>query len=161
MCFKAITKEAQTPHIAETDIKVYKLCKLIRGIIYSLIFMRVYEPLVKQPEVSIELKQHDDYYIIKEGYHSLKNATFSIKNKHLIYIQDDIFELSITDIVIGEFIIPKGSIYYENSLHEIVSSNIIFTGIYTKSYINNNGKILIGKHNINEKDRKLFNKISG
>ena len=31
MCFKAITKEAQTPHIAETDIKVYKLCKLIRG----------------------------------------------------------------------------------------------------------------------------------
>lgn len=77
----------------------------------------------------------------------------------IIYIQDDIFELSITDI--GEFIIPKGSIYYENSLHEIVSSNIIFTGMYTKSYINNDSKILIDKHNINEKDRKLFNKISG
>ena len=121
--------------------------------------MRAYEPLVKQPEVSIELMQQDDYYIIKEGYHSFKNATFSTKNKHLIYIQDDIFELSITDIVIGEFIIPKGSIYYENSLHEIVSFNIIFTGIYTKSYINNDGKILIGKHNINEKDRTVSNKI--
>lgn len=77
----------------------------------------------------------------------------------ILYIQDDIFELSITDIVIGEFIIPKGSIYYENSLHEIVSFNIIFTGIYTKSYINNDGKILIGKHNINEKDRTVSNKI--
>lgn len=91
MCFKAITKEAQTPHIAETDIKVYKLCKLIRGIIYSLIYMRVYEPLVKQPEVSIELKQYDGYYVIKEGYHSFKNATFSTKNKHHIYIYKMIF----------------------------------------------------------------------
>lgn len=47
--------------------------------------MRVYEPLVKQLEVSIELKQYNNYYVIKEGYHSFKNATFSTKNKHHIY----------------------------------------------------------------------------
>ena len=36
------------------------------------------------------------------------------------------------DYYIGTFIIPKGSIYYENSKGELVSSNIIYTGKYLK-----------------------------
>ena len=46
--------------------------------------MRVYEPLIKQPAISIELKQYNDYYIIKEGYHSFKNATFKPTQNVLI-----------------------------------------------------------------------------
>jgi len=54
--------------------------------------------------------------------------------------------------VIGEFIVPKGTIYYENDDSEIASENIIFTGKYLE--------IKYSNHNDETKDIRLSEYVS-
>lgn len=58
-------------------------------------------------------------------------------------------------VVIAEFIIPKGTIYYENTNGEIVSNRIMFTGIIHKPIIYNNGSVESVKINLNEENRTV------
>lgn len=159
MCYTAATKEAQTPHIANEDIKVYKLCKLCNNKVLSIVQLYTYRPYEKQHTISLRLLRLYNYFYIENGYHSYKHAMF-IDGTHNIIINDK-GHTKIDNAIIGEFIIPKGSTYYENNSGEIVSSNIIFTGIFSKPYYDNHYKIVIGKYKIDEKDRTVFNKISG
>lgn len=160
MCYTAVTKEAQTPHIANKDIKVYKLCKLCGNKVLSIVKLYTYIPYEKQLTINLKLLNCHNYYYIENGHHSYKHITF-IDGTHIIIVNDHKCDTIIDNAIIGEFIIPKGSTYYENNSGEIVSSNIIFTGIFSQPYYDDYYKFAIGKYKIDEKDRTVFNKISG
>lgn len=61
-------------------------------------------------------------YRINKGYHSFKSIEISLKHAYNYNNPNDLIN---EDIKISKFIIPKGSIYYENG-YSIVSSNIIY-----------------------------------
>lgn len=75
-----------------------------------------YVPYNINPKIDIIYKWSDieNTWYIEEGYHS-----FASVKKATEYSNDDFF--------IIECIIPKDSVFYVNSLSEIVSSNIIVT----------------------------------
>ena len=80
----------------------------------------------------------DECYYIDEGYHSYsgecKILYFLTCGKKTFGIESSkgykIMPMCLIEqpIKVGEFIIPKGSEYYENDLGEIVSSQIMWTG---------------------------------
>ena len=77
-----------------------------------------------------------DFYVYKIGYVSDKG--FKSLYQNFIYIPKEInkkiklhhYPYNIYNL--ATFIIPKGSVYYENGFDEIVSSEIIYTGKYIK-----------------------------
>lgn len=87
-------------------------------------------------EVKLKLEEIDDKIIIGDGYHSYSKDCYiyKVSDNEGIYIYNDkneSFDTYISIIrakFIGKFIIPKGSVYYENEDGEIVSSQIIWTG---------------------------------
>ena len=126
--------------IAKRDFYVYKLGSVSYKGFESLYQDFVYEPkeINKKIELNpIQLYKDKSFYKIYEGYHSYKDVVMpysdlrsccrtiylgKIKLSHYPY---NIYHLA-------TFIIPKGSVYYENIYGEIVSSNIIYTGKYIK-----------------------------
>lgn len=84
--------------------------------------------------------------VIEEGYHSYSKKCkiyygkynsdkISIYNKEEIKIENYFSEgIYFIYEIIGKFIIPKGSEYYENENGEIVSSQLVWTG---ESYLLN------------------------
>ena len=126
--------------IAKQDFYVYKLGSVSDKGFKSLYKNFIYEPkeINKKIELNpIQLYKDKSFYVIYEGYHSYKDIVMpysdlrsycrtiyfgKIKLNHFPY---NIYHLA-------TFIIPKGSIYYENIYGEIVSSNIIYTGKYIK-----------------------------
>ena len=126
--------------IAKRDFYVYKLGSVSYKGFESLYQDFIYEPkeINKKVELNpIPLYKDKSFYAIYEGYHSYKDVVMpysdlrsccrtiyfgNIKLNHYPY---NIYHLA-------TFIIPKGSIYYENIYGEIVSSNIIYTGKHLK-----------------------------
>ena len=126
--------------IAKRDFYVYKLGSVSDKGFKSLYQNFIYEP--KEINKKVELNPIPFYkdkslYVIYEGYHSYKDIVMpysdlrsycrtiylgKIKLSHYPY---NIYHLA-------TFMVPKGSIYYENIYGEIVSSNIIYTGKYIK-----------------------------
>ena len=134
MCWEGYKSQRR---VAEKDIEVYKI-----GLVQDNIFIcefqdYAYEKGVANKELILKEEHHWLGYItINEGYHSYKRV--SVKYNSLLgsikYIyrgyriqpySDGLFHLA-------TFIIPKGSIYYENLDGEIVSSNILYTGRYLR-----------------------------
>lgn len=68
---------------------------------------------------------------INQGYHSFKKFTKkeSIYNINCCHFGKRIVIIGPKEVVV-KFIIPKGTVYYENSSGKIVSENIICTGKY-------------------------------
>ena len=126
--------------IAKRDFYVYKLgCASDKGF-KSLYQNFIYEPkeINKKVELNpIPFYKDKSFYVIYEGYHSYKDIvmpysdlrshcrTIYLGKIELPHYPCDIYHLA-------TFIIPKGSVYYENIYGEIVSSNIIYTGKYKK-----------------------------
>ena len=126
--------------IAKRDFYVYKLGSVSDKGFKSLYQNFIYKPkeINKKFELNpIQFYKDKSLYVIYEGYHSYKDIVMpysdlrsccrtiylgKIKLSHYPY---NIYHLA-------TFIIPKGSIYYENIYGEIVSSNIIYTGKYIK-----------------------------
>ena len=126
--------------IAKRDFYVYKLGSVSDKGFKSLYQDFIYEPkeINKKVELNpIPFYKDKSFYVIYEGYHSYKDIVMpysdlrsccrtiylgKIKLPHYPY---NIYHLA-------TFMIPKGSIYYENIYGEIVSSNIIYTGKYIK-----------------------------
>ena len=126
--------------IAKRDFYVYKLGSVSDKGFKSLYQNFIYKPkeINKKFELNpIQFYKDKSLYVIYEGYHSYKDIVMpysdlrsccrtiyfgKIKLNHYPY---NIYHLA-------TFIIPKGSIYYENIYGEIVSSNIIYTGKYIK-----------------------------
>lgn len=134
--------------LAERDIVVYKLGHVIET---TKEFQSLYQNYTYYPKglnkvitlvpitCGVKLPQllSSDLGIIYSGYHSYKSISlpfnglgFSFRVILLGTIKERINICN--SYYIATFIIPKGSIYYENKCGELVSSNIIYTGKYVK-----------------------------
>lgn len=123
--------------VAAKDIEVYKIGLVQDNRFICEFQMYSYEKGVANKEIVLKEKYYGSCHIlIDEGYHSYKRVSirFNSLSGKIKYIYrgykiqpylDGLYHLA-------TFIIPKGSIYYENLDGEIVSSNIVYTGRYLK-----------------------------
>lgn len=158
MCYNAFTEKARTKRIAGEDIKVYKICVNTDHMIVSYFRKHIYIPLEITPEISITFIEELGFNYVTDGYHSYKSCKWHphlFKDKGLAVVVEDTFKTYYykSPIVIAEFIVPKGTIYYENTNGEIVSNQIMFTGIIYKPVISDDGNVESVKMNINEENR--------
>lgn len=144
MCYNAFTEKARTKRIAGEDIKVYKIVSYIKDSVISIHKNYKYEPLKVNPTEDLRIMKTSDldYSYIDSGYHSYRNCRIvnyvdCLQLSYKFAIYDNLLSISVSlRAVLGEFIIPKGAEYYENT-NEIVSNMIIFTGIIHKPCIKN------------------------
>lgn len=144
MCFNILNPKAKIKHIASEDIKVFKIVSYIKDSVISIHRNYKYEPLKVNPTEDLRIMRTSDldYSHIDSGYHSYRNCRVlnyvdCLPLSYKFAIHDDILPISVAlRAVLGEFIIPKGAKYYENT-KEIVSDTIIFIGIIHKPYIKN------------------------
>ena len=133
--------------IADKNITVYKFGHGICNEFHPAFQISFgYEPNVLKEENKLVFTENslftgisDTWYEIGKGYHSYSEdcsiglfnsldaytLTFSVLTKG-----EKIGIRQYANVVIGRFIIPKGTEYYENEDGEIVSSNIMWTGEY-------------------------------
>lgn len=140
MCWRIeninLDKNAECYHkIADEDITVYKFGTLRNREFYPYFFNQISYPsksLMKK--IKLKLNNHQGERFIKEGYHGYSREChlYNYSNRVLFYSKkEDIIECyseNILEKIIGKFIIPQGSEYYENEKGEIVSSQIFWTG---------------------------------
>ena len=134
--------------IAERNIVVYKLGYVLET---SKEFLSLYQSYGYYPKglnkvitlvpitdgVKLPQLLPPNLGIIYSGYHSYKSISLPFNrmgiSSRFILLGNIMDRIKLyNDYYIGTFIIPKGSIYYENSKGELVSSNIIYTGKYLK-----------------------------
>lgn len=136
MCTAILIADAKTPKRAIADIIVYKVGKINpKGLFVSPYQYTIYVPnkLVKAAmrftsksgfadgtEYNYVMINggEDKFAYVQTGFHS-----FTSIERAKIHAGRDLF------YSIGEFIIPKGSKYYENGCGNIVSNQIIFKEI--------------------------------
>ena len=160
MCYNAFTEKARTKRIAGEDIKVYKICDFHNNMVISYFQNYVYVPLEITHEISITFVEEFGLNYVVDGYHSYKSCKWYphlSKYKNLIAVIEDTYKTYDykSHVVIAEFIIPKGTIYYENTNGEIVSNQIMFTGIIHKPVIYDDGNVESIKMNLNEENRTV------
>ena len=160
MCYKAFTKKAKTKQVAEKDIKVYKICVNTDHLVISYFQKYVYVPLEITHEINITFIEELGFNYVADGYHSYKSCKWYphlSKYRHLTIVIEDTYKAYYykSPIVIAEFIISKGTIYYENTNGEIVSNQIMFTGIIHKPVIFDDGNVESVKMNLNEENRTV------
>ena len=118
--------------IADEDIFVYKYGKISEDDNCFHPYVKKcfsYKPNVLNEKIKINLEEDEDmylhyvYYNINEGYRSYSGEC---KN---FYERPRGKNFCIETInIIGEFIIPKGTEYYENEYGDIVSTQLVWTG---------------------------------
>lgn len=160
MCYKAFTKKAKTKQVAEKDIKVYKICTNTDHMVVSYFRKYIYVPLEITHEINVTFVEESGLNYVTGGYHSYKSCKWYphlFKYKELAVVVEDTFRPYYykSPVVIAEFIIPKGTIYYENTNGEIVSNQIMFTGIIHKPVISDDGSVESVKINLNEENRTV------
>ena len=160
MCYKAFTKKAKTKQVAEKDIKVYKICVNTDHMVVSYFQKYIYVPLEITHEIPITFVEEFGLNYVTDGYHSYKNCKWYphlSKYRYLSAVIEGTFKTYYykSSVVIAEFIIPKGTIYYENTNGEIVSNQIMFTGIIHKPVIYDDGSVESVKMNLNEENRTV------
>lgn len=160
MCYKAFTKKAKTKQVAEKDIKVYKICTNTDHMVVSYFRKYTYVPLEITHEINVTFVEEFGLNYVTDGYHSYKSYKWYphlINNRYLAIVIEDTFKSFYykSPVVIAEFIIPKGTIYYENTIGEIVSNQIMFTGIIYKPTISDDGSVESVKMNLNEENRTV------
>ena len=87
-------------------------------------------------EIKLKIEEFDDKIIIGDGYHSYSKDCYIYQDSDndgicICNDKNESFDTYISIIranFIGKFIIPKGSVYYENEDGEIVSSQLVWTG---------------------------------
>lgn len=166
MCYRAFTKKAKTKQVAEKDIKVYKVCTNTDHMIFSYFRKCQYVPLKITHEISITFVEEFGLNYVADGYHSYKSCKWYphlSKYKYLAAVIEDTYQpyYCKSSVVIAEFIIPKGTIYYENTNGEIVSNQIMFTGIIHKPVIHDDSSVESIKIDLNEENRAISTKTVG
>lgn len=135
MCWRCYTSIDKISHVAETDIRTFKILKLVEHLLCAY-YQNYNYTIGKLNSVnSLELIGNK----IFEGFHSydLNNDCIPGFLEGNIVVQDkkgrflDCYDY-IDHIVKVECIIPKGSKYYENSFGEIVSNKLIVDKIILK-----------------------------
>ena len=130
MCWIGNNDEELTPKIAKDNIPVEKIVKLGTTIFNEECYHSAY--FDKRYELNTTYKTSHMFlngYWVEEGFHLYKGVKIIIDRKLegiLIYGKNNVKldSWSICDIAIMSCVIPKGSIYYENSYGEIVSDTI-------------------------------------
>lgn len=132
MCFVASinTKKQYAPY----DITVHKICQIKDNCAISLYFGFKYKigKLNEPVELHYITTEQKDMIIYK-GYYSYRNILSKLKRTTFIryaYIEN----VPPSTMVVAKFIIPKGTAFYENEQGEIISENIIYTGVYYAYY---------------------------
>ena len=157
MCWRidklAYCRDSKKYHkIADKNIIVYKIGYRVGNEFHPSFQTRFgYEPNVLKEEIKLSFVENslyiDTWYEINKGYHSYSEdcsivsfdsrgctsyfayKPFYVYNKGKATIRIGEY---IGFIFIAEFIIPKGTEYYENEYGEIVSSQIMWTGQYVQ-----------------------------
>lgn len=132
MCFRARTKEEQTKYYAAYDMVVYKICINSDNGLLSLFYSYPYKlgQLNKPIQLQPIIRKGADWFSIEQGYHSFKKFLKkepALNSISYCYFKKQMILIGIREVIV-EFIIPKGTAYYENNDGEIVSENIICTG---------------------------------
>ena len=136
MCWKIDKKEfKKNPtcyhKIAEEDVVVYKVGYVIDGKFIPY-FRHDFTYTANSLSKEVKLGSHIgyEYVSIDEGYHSYASSYKSFNELNLMMLLDGglLNYKSDYEYVIGKFLIPKGSEYYENDKGEIVSSQLIWIG---------------------------------
>ena len=118
----------------------------INWVVYPIKVLRVYiktlfmnqKKINKKVELNpIPFYKDKSFYAIYEGYHSYKDIVMPYSDLHsycrTIYLgKIKLSHYPYNIYHLATFMIPKGSIYYENIYGESLSSNIIYTGKYIK-----------------------------
>lgn len=131
MCWNGYSGQKK---VAEKDIDVYKIGRVQDNRFICEFRNFSYKKGVLNEELILKETRWMGSISINEGYHSYKRVSFEFNSLSdtikFIYrgytlhpYQEGLYDLA-------TFIIPKGSIYYENINGEIVSSNILYTGKY-------------------------------
>lgn len=127
--------------IAEKDFYVYKIGRVLgNGIFVSYIKNFDYIPKFRNRTIFLMVQiPCRDTCVIQEGYHSYKWIAIDNTNLHERCLYLGNYNLALKENIllykhccIATFIVPKGSVYYENEFGGIVSSEIIYTGKYLK-----------------------------
>ena len=168
MCYSAFTEKAKTKQVAEKDIKVYKICTSTDHVVTSYYQKYVYVPLKITHEIGVTFVQKFGLNYVVDGYHSYKSCKWYPRlfrcNEYLCALIEDSYKAFYVrrnnPIVIAEFIIPKGTIYYENTKGEIVSNQIMFIGIIHKPILHDDGSVESVKITLNEKNRAVSTETS-
>ena len=135
MCWNGHSEQKK---VAEKDIEVYKIGRVQDNRFICEFRNFSYKKGVPNEELVLKEICWMGSISINEGYHSYKRVSirFNSLSGKIKYIYrgykiqpylDGLYDLA-------TFIIPKGSIYYENLDGEIVSSNIVYTG---RKYVTN------------------------
>lgn len=166
MCYNAFTEKARTAQIADKAIKVYKICTAAEHTVISYYHKCVYIPLEITYKIGIIFAKENNLDFAVGGYHSYKSCKWYphlSKYKYLAAVIEDTYQpyYCKSSVVIAEFIIPKGTIYYENTNGEIVSNQIMFTGIIHKPVIHDDSSVESIKIALNEENRAISTKTVG
>lgn len=164
MCYNAFTEKAHTAQIADKDIKVYKICTATKHTVVSYYYKYIYVPLETTYKIGITFAKENDLNFAVGGYHSYKSCKWysCSRSKYIYAIIEDTYKAFPIEKcpIIADFIIPKGAIYYENSNGEILSNQIMFTGIIHKPIIHKDGSVESVKIDLNEENRTVSTEIS-
>lgn len=164
MCYNAFTEKARTAQIADKDIKVYKICTATKHTVVSYYYKYVYVPLKITYKTNIIFTKEYNLNFAAGGYHSYKSCKWysCSRSKYIYAIVEDTYKAFHIEKcpIIADFIIPKGTIYYENSNGEILSNQIMFTGIIHKPIIHKDGSVESVKIDLNEENRTVSTEIS-
>lgn len=147
MCWMSYNQEDLIPKIAKEDIIVYKTLR-VKGFFnkhFSVCTLKRYKKGKKNEQQEIYLNyDNPKSAIIQRGYHSVSGNNKISKiaiNKRLLegWFNDALFDCG---NVLAQFVIPKGTKYYENEQGLIVSENIV----YIKDIINL--AVILDKYNL-------------
>lgn len=131
MCFVASinTKKQYAPY----DITVHKICRIKDNCAISLYFDFKYKigKLNEPIELYYTTTEYKDMIIFK-GYYSYRDILSKLKCTP--FIRHTYIKMPTSTKVVAKFIIPKGTAFYENEQGEIISENIIYTGVYYAYY---------------------------
>lgn len=130
MCFY-MTKESKVL-VAKRDIKVYKIGTYADNDSFNPFFYKDF----KYPVNQTVFENVDFTDMIERGLHSYITCELAPFATDIDLYSGRNFLYSISALIytiyLGEFIIPKGATYCLNSIGEVVSDRLIYTGNYIK-----------------------------
>ena len=116
--------------VATQDIAVYKFGDIVEENFISSELKKKYASNIANKHIRINLiKDNQRYYEINEAYDSYSENCSLILDIPYIFVYPSTQTYDLNKII-GKFIIPKGTEYYENNKGEIVSTQLLWTGNY-------------------------------
>lgn len=143
MCYVANSKKERTKQVASKNILVYKVAALVDNHIEAIVGNYKYFPNVISKPIKLHYKgttyiykhirTNNPFkkYIIGKGYYSyIKEVCTNSMPRYFLVWACVKYDKSPVPLVCAECIIPKGTKYCINSMGEVISETIVYTGRY-------------------------------